>query len=177
MARIRKFVAYQGLERPYTRISKYNKKNFVRGGFPHMKVIKFDLGDKNGEFDTVIRLNSTRAMNIRHNALESARLTSNRYLEGKLLKSYHLKIKIYPFHILRENPLASGAGADRMSTGMKKSFGKIIGSAARVKVGQTLMEVRVNKENIKIGKEALKRASKKMPCSCRVNVIAPSVSK
>jgi len=174
MARIRKFVAYQGLERPYTRISKYNKKNFVRGGFPHMKVIKFDLGNKNGVFDSMVRLVSTRAMNIRHNALESARLTSNRYLEGRLPKNYHLKIKVYPYHILRENPLASGAGADRMSTGMKKSFGKIIGSAARVKIGQTLMEVRIDKANIKIAKEALSRAGKKMPCSCRVNVIETS---
>ena len=136
-----------------------------------MKVIKFDLGNKTGEFDTVIRLNSTRAMNIRHNALEAARLTSNKLLERKLGKEYHLKIKIYPFHILRENPLASGAGADRMSTGMKKSFGKIIGSAARVKEGQTIMELRIDKENLRLGKEALTRASKKMPCSCKVNVV------
>ena len=126
MARLRKFKAYQRLERPYTRISKYNKKNFVRGGYPHMKVIKFDMGNIKGEFDTVLRLNSTRAMNVRHNALEAARITSNKMLDTRIPKNYHLKIKTYPFHILRENPLASGAGADRMSTGMKKSFKKTI---------------------------------------------------
>jgi large subunit ribosomal protein L10e len=168
MAKLRKFVAYQKLERPYTRISKYTKKNYVRGGFPHMKVIKFDMGDPKKEYDAVVRLNTKRSMNIRHNAIESARMTSNRVLERNLGKEYHLKIKIYPFHVLRENPLASGAGADRMSTGMKKSYGKSIGCAARVKEGQTLMEVRLNKDNIKLGKQALDRAAKKFPCSCKI---------
>ena len=137
-----------------------------------MKVIKFVMGSPNKEFDTVVVLNATRAMNIRHNAIESARMTSNRLLERNLVKDYLLKIRIYPFHILRENALASGAGADRLSTGMKKSYGKSIGSAARVKEGQTLMEVRVNKANVKVAKEALKRASKKFPCSCKINVLS-----
>ena len=170
MARIRKFVAYQNLERPYTRISKYTKKNFVRGGRPHMKVIKFDMGSPQKEFDSVIKLNSCKAMNVRHNAMESARMTSNRLLEKTIGKEYHLRIKIYPHHILRENALASGAGADRLSTGMKKSYGKSISSAARVREGQTLMELRINKNNVKIGKEALSRAAKKFPCSCKVVV-------
>ena len=168
MAKLRKFKAYQKLERPYTRISKYTKKNYVRGGFPHMKVIKFDMGDPRKEYDTVIKLNSTRSMNFRHNALGSARMTSNRLLEKTLGKEYHLRIKVYPFHVLRENPLASGAGADRMSTGMKKSYGKSISCAARVREGQTVIELRVNKENIKVGKEALTRASKKFHCTCKV---------
>jgi len=169
MAKLRKFKAYQKLERPYTRISKYTKKNYVRGGFPHMKVIKFDMGTPSKEFDTVIRLNSTRAMNIRHNAMEAARMTSNRTLEQGLGKEYHLRIKIYPFHVLRENPLASGAGADRMSTGMKKSYGKSISCAARVKEGQTLMELKINKVNARLGKTALLKAAKKFPCTCKIN--------
>jgi len=171
MARLRKNAAYQKLERPYTRISKYTKKNYVRGGFPHMKIIKFDMGNPNKDYDTVIKLNACRSMNLRHNALESARLTSNRFLEKTLGKNFHLRLKVYPFHVLRENPLASGAGADRMSTGMKKSFGKSIGSAARVKEGQTVIELRVDKEHLKVGKEALSRSSKKLPCSCKIVAI------
>ncbi len=171
MARIRKFAAYQKLERPYTRISKYTKKNYVRGGFPHMKVIKFDMGTASKEFDTVLKLNSTKAMNIRHNAMEAARMTSNRTLEKAIGKDYHLRIKMYPFHVLRENPLASGAGADRMSTGMKKSYGKSISSAARVKEGQTLIELRINRANARLGKNALWKAAKKFPCTCKVNTI------
>ena len=83
---------------------------------------------------------------------------------------YHLKINIYPHHILRENPLAAGAGADRMSTGMKMSFGKPIGLAAQVKKGQTLLSVNVDKENLEVAKQALKKASHKLPCSCIVKV-------
>jgi len=168
MAKLRKNAAYQKLERPYTRISKYTKKNYVRGGFPHMKIIKFDMGDPNKKYDSVVKLNICKSMHVRHNALESARLTSNRYLEKSLGKNFHLRIKVYPFHVLRENPLASGAGADRMSTGMKKSFGKSIGCAARMKEGQTVIELRIDKEHIKIGKEALSRSAKKLPCSCKV---------
>ena len=170
MAKLRKNASYQKLERPYTRISKYTKKNYVRGGRPHMKVIKFDMGNPRKEYDSVIKLNSKRSMHIRHNSMESARMTSNRLLEKNLGKEYHLRIKMYPHHVLRENPLASGAGADRMSTGMKKSYGKSVGCAARIKEGQTLMELRINKDNIKLGKLALERAAKKFPCSCRVVV-------
>ncbi len=170
MARIRKFTAYRSLERPYTRISKFNKKNFVRGGFPNLKVVKFETGTKNGKFPCVVKLVSKENVNVRHNALEAARLTSNKHLERNLAKAYHLKIRVYPHHVLRENPLASGAGADRMSTGMKKSFGKVIGAAARLKVGTEIMQVRLNKNDIKVGKHALLRASKKLPASCRIVV-------
>lgn len=133
-----------------------------------MKVVRFEMGNPKGKFEKMVKLNSKKAMNIRHNAMEAARMTSNRLLEKNLGKAYHLKIKIYPFHVLRENPLAAGAGADRMSTGMKKSFGKTVGSAARIREGQTLMEVRVDKENMKLAREALNRAAKKFPCSCRI---------
>ena len=168
MARLRKFSAYQNLERPYTRISKYTKQNYVRGGFPHMKIVRFDMGTANKEYDTTLKLNVQRAMNIRQESLESARVVSNRYLEKTLGKNFHLRLKVYPFHVLRENPLASGAGADRMSTGMKMSYGKTIGCAARMKEGQTAFELRIEKKDLKAAREALERAATKLPCSCKV---------
>lgn len=170
MARIRKFTSYQSLERPYTRISKFTKKNFVRGGFPQLKIARFEMGNPKGKFDIVLRLSAQRTMNIRHNSLESARMTSNRVLEKELGSDYHMKIKVYPFHVLRENPLAAGAGADRMSKGMQLAYGKPIGAAARVKVGQTLIELKVKKEHLNLAKEALTRAAKKFPCSCKITV-------
>ncbi len=168
MARIRKFSAYQNLERPYTRISKYSKKNFVRGGFPNIKITKFDMGTQQKTYDTTLLLTTTTSMNVRHNAIEAGRMTANRMLEKNLGKEYHLRVKIYPFHVLRENPLASGAGADRMSTGMQKSYGKAISAAARVKAGQALMELRLNKDKARLGREALERGSSKFPCPCKV---------
>jgi len=168
MVRLRKFAAYQNLKRPYTRISKYTKKNFVRGGFPALKIIKFDMGTPQKTYDTTIILTTQTAMNIRQNALESARMTSNRLLEKTLGKEYHLRVKVYPFHVLRENALASGAGADRLSTGMKLAYGKPVGCAARVREKQTIIELRLNKAHLKLGREALTRAAKKLPCACKV---------
>lgn len=167
MARIRKFVAYRRLERPYTRVSKFRTQNFVRAR-PGGKVTRFQVGSQVDSFDTVVRLVSQLSENIRTNALESARVTCNKLLETKIPKGYYLRVLIYPHHILRENPLAAGAGADRMSTGMQKAFGKPLGTAARVKAGQAVMEVRVNKENISLAKEALQRATKKLPKSFRL---------
>lgn len=168
MARLRKNVAYQSLERPYTRVSKFNKQNYVRGGKPALKITKFDMGSPNKIFDTTLRLLCGRDMNIRHNALESARMSSNRLLEMSIGKEYFLRVKVYPFHILREHSLASGAGADRMSSGMARPFGKAIGAAARVKEGQTLMELKINKKDLKLAREALSKASKKFPCTCKI---------
>jgi len=175
MARIRKFSAYQRIERPYTRRSKYSKKNFIRAS-PHNTIVRYQMGNKTGTFEKKFQLISNQNIQIRHNAIESSRLTANRFLEKLGKETFHLKICIYPHHILRENPLASGAGADRMSTGMKMSFGKPISLAAQVKKGQVLFEVSVNKENAKNAKIALKRASYKLPCSGKI-VEAQKVSK
>ncbi len=171
MAKLRKFSAYQRLERPYTRISKYTKKNFVRGGFPSLKITKFDMGNVQKEYGAKVVLNVCRETNIRQNSLEAARLVSNRYLEKTLGTNFYLKLKVYPFHVLRENPLAAGAGADRMSTGMQKAYGKTMGCAARVKGGQTIFELKVDPAGVNAGREALTRASKKLPVTCKVVVL------
>jgi large subunit ribosomal protein L10e len=170
MVKLRKAVAYRSTERPYTRKSKFRKKSFIRAT-PQNKVVMYDMGNKKQNFNTHAKLISKEQIQVRHNAIESSRLTSNRHLENILGRTmYHLKINIYPHHILRENPLAAGAGADRMSTGMKMSFGKPIGLAAQVKKGQTLLTVNVDKENIEVAKQSLKKAAHKLPCSCIVKV-------
>ena len=112
MARLRKAVAYRRLERPYTRHSKFNKLSYVRGR-PVSRVVHYNMGDLKTEFPCKVILRSNADLQIRDNALESARQTSNRFMEKNVGKtSYCMSIRIYPHHILRENPLASGAGAD-----------------------------------------------------------------
>lgn len=171
MARIRKFAAYRKIERPYTRTSKFRKKSYVKAR-PNCRVVRFDMGEANKYFEYKLELRSKSDMQVRDNALESARQTCNRVLTKRIGKNlgFKMRMRTYPHHILRENPLASGAGADRMSTGMKCSFGKAIGNAARVKTGQTVIEVNVNKENLETGKLALKRAQFKMPFSCMIQM-------
>ena len=165
MARLRKFVAYRRLERPYTRISKFRNKSFIRTK-PNIKIIRFDMGEKNKTFPYQIRLISKQPLQIRQEAFESARLTAVRLLEKRIGKiGYHFKIRVFPYHILRENALASGAGADRLSTGMKKSFGKPIGIAAQIREGQTIMSIATTKERLDTARLALKRATMKLPGS------------
>lgn len=171
MARLRKFASYRSVERPYTRKSKYKKKGFIRAN-TNLKIVHFDMGATNKNFDYILELKSKSALQIRHEAFEAARQTCNRYLEKYAGKgNYHFKILPYPHHILRENPLASGAGADRMSTGMKMSFGKVIGIAAQIKEGQTLVKLRVNEPNIKAARAALARFYQKIPCTCRIEMV------
>ncbi len=170
MAKLRKFCAYRRLERPYTRVSKYRNQSFVRAK-PNNKIVRYNMGDSKRDFSVKLSLISKGDLNIRHNAIESARLVTNKMLEEAAGKgNYYLHIKLYPHHILRENPLASGAGADRMSTGMKKSFGKSIGRAARVKKGQVIFELNIDKDHMKLARTALKRAYSKLPGSCSISV-------
>ncbi len=165
MARLRKGVAYRNLERPYTRVSKYRQKSFVKAR-PHLKIVRFDMGNLKGNFSFKVSLISDRDVQLRQEALESARQAANKFLEEKLGKlNYYFRIRAFPHHILRENPLASGAGADRLSTGMKQSFGKPIGAAAQVKKGKVLFEVFVDEKNIDVAKTALKKSCHKLPIS------------
>ncbi len=171
MARLRKGKSYRNVEpRAYTRISKYKKQSYVPTR-PHIKITKYDTGAKNRKFDYSLSLVSKSALQLRHQALESARLTCNRTLEKVAGNTgYSMKLLVFPHHVLRENPTATGAGADRMSTGMKMSFGKTIGSAARIKTGQAVFNVGVNKTHVDLAKQALKKASKKLPNSYSILV-------
>ena len=168
MAKLRKAVAYRRLERPYTRKSKYKSKMYVRGT-PHIKLVRFEHGDKKREYECHILLVAKDSLQVRQEALESMRMTANRVFEKFVGKSqFFFRLRVYPFHILRENPLAAGAGADRMSTGMQKAFGKPIGVAAQVKTGKILADAFVNKENEDRAKSALDKGSKKLPGGWRV---------
>ncbi|MFP4523622.1 MAG: 50S ribosomal protein L16 [Candidatus Nanoarchaeia archaeon] len=170
MAKMIRASAWRRLERPYTRKSKYRSKAFVRA-IPTNKVVKFEMGGLSREFPYIVRLHSSVDVQIRHNSLESARKSANRLLELSLGKNaYKLKYRVYPHHILRNNPLASGAGADRMSTGMKMSFGKAVGIAARVHKDQPIIEVHCNKKDIKLAKLAMTRARHKFPVGGYISI-------
>ena len=168
MPKLRRSRAYRRIERPYTRISKFKKKSFIRMR-PPRKITRFQMGE--GKYDYELDMISKASVQIRQEAIESARQTTLRWLEKNLAKAgFYFRIRKYPHHILRENPLASGAGADRVSTGMKQSFGKPIGVALQLKEGQKLFTVFVNEEGINDARKALKRATKKMPIGFWIQV-------
>ncbi len=171
MAKLRKFAAYRRKEnRPYTRKSKYREKSYIRAS-PNCKIVRFDMGYSKGDYSYAVHLSVNEELQIRHNALEASRLTANRYLEKTLgKKGFHLKLRPYPHHFLRENPLASGAGADRMSTGMKSAFGKIVGMAAQLDKDQKIFTCYVKPEHVPAAKKALMKSAKKLPCGCKLEV-------
>ncbi len=148
----------------------YTRREYVKG-VPGIRVTFFDMGNPKGDFPVEMSLISQETGQIRHNALEAARIAVNRLLEVKAGKdNYHFKLRVYPHQILRENPMATGAGADRISDGMARAFGRPIGTAARVSSGQKIMSVRVAKEFALVAKEALRRASLKLPLPSRTVV-------
>ncbi len=171
MAKLRRAIAYRRVERSYTRRSKYREKSYIRGN-PPLKVVSFDMGNLQKTFPIAVELISKKELQIRENAIESGRSQANRILESGLGKTgFHMKIKMYPHHVLRENPLAAGAGADRMSTGMAGSFGKPIGNACQVKQGTTLVTVGVPKTGVETARKALKMFGSKLPTACSIRVI------
>jgi large subunit ribosomal protein L10e len=170
MPRIRKGSSYHRLERPYTRVSKFRKKSFIRAK-PVSRVVRFNMGNIKKKYRYTLKVTSRRDIQIRDNALESARQTSNRLMEKNAgTTGYFMRVKVYPHHVLRENPLAAGAGADRFSTGMQKAFGKPLGNAARVKKGQTIFEFKVDKLYLDLARKACTRAIQKLPCSCLIEI-------
>lgn len=169
MASLRKGHCYSKVKRPYTRKSKFKKKGYIKT-IPALKIVKFDLGNLRKDFEKRVNLISKDHIQIRQNALESARQLVNRRLHKFLGVNYHLKINPYPHHILRENKMLTGAGADRMQTGMQKSFGKPIGSAAQVKIGQAIITVFVDERDVDTAKSALRLAIHRFPCKCSLEV-------
>ncbi len=170
MANLRKGRCYSRLIKAYTRKSKVRSKCYIKTT-PQNKVVKFDMGNLKGDFDHVVKLSSHQNIQIRHNALESARLVIFRRLQKIVgLSNFHLKLKLYPHHVLRENKMLSGARADRLQTGMSHAFGKSVGLAAQVKRGKTIFIININKENIKQATEAIKLAVPRLPGKCYVKV-------
>jgi large subunit ribosomal protein L10e len=145
----------------------YTRKKYIRGS-PSSKIVKFTMGDTSGSYKYQARLIAERAVQIRHNALEAARVATNRILSERLGNSYHLQILPFPHVVLRENKMIFGAHADRLQDGMRNSFGKAVGLAARVKPGQSLIIADVNEDGLEAAATALKRGGAKLPTPCRV---------
>jgi len=175
MATLRKAGAYSKLyARPYTRVSKKRTKNFIKAT-PSNKISKFNMGLKKNfdenKYDFVIRIVSTHNVQIRDNALESARQTILRHLDEKMPGLYYFEVRVYPHHIIRENKMLTGAGADRMQTGMTQSFGKTTGRAALVKPGQEIYLIATSGDKqVKIVRDIIDIAKSKLPCKTKVIV-------
>ncbi len=162
MVGLRKGCCYRRLEISYTRKSKYKGKNYIRS-VPNHKISRFEMGVKGKDYDYTVKLISKGTLQLRHNAIESARMVVNRRLQEHLGTGYFLQINVFPHHALRENKMIGGAHADRLQSGMAHSFGKVVGCAAQVKRGKEIFTAFVFKDGIAFAKEALETAGPRMP--------------
>ncbi|PKP52411.1 MAG: 50S ribosomal protein L16 [Candidatus Altiarchaeales archaeon HGW-Altiarchaeales-3] len=157
----------------YTRVSKNPSASFITG-IPGNKIFHFTMGNPQGKFNSEVSIVAQQKIQVRHNAMEAARVSTNKKLEKNIgVKNYLFKVRVYPHHVMRENTQASGAGADRVQTGMRRAFGKPVGRAARVYNKQKVMSVFLDltgdeDENLKIVKDALRTASLKLPGDFRM---------
>ena len=159
----------------YREISKpaYTRKEYITG-IPGSKIAQHRMGDRNknaDEWPIQISLVVEEEGQIRNGALEASRLAMNRHLLKSLGEgNYAATLRKFTHHVLRENKQATGAGADRVSLGMRASFGKPVGAAARVEANQPLVEVGVEPKDFAKAKTALRKASYKFPLPGRIQV-------
>jgi large subunit ribosomal protein L10e len=156
----------------YFRARPFPKSRFCRG-VPDPRIQRYETGTKTAAthiFPYCVRIIILEQEHVSSEALEACRVSSNRYMQRRIGKAYHLRINLHPFSVLRINKMLSTAGADRLQTGMRHAFGKPYGTVARIRFGQAVMACRTNKDGLKHAIEALRRASFKFAGKTRVVV-------
>ena len=148
----------------------FTRRKFM-GGVPNSRIQQFDMGNLKEEFPVVLSLKVTNRVQIRHTSIEAGRIAANKVLNGQIgSANYHMTVRAFPHIVLRENKLATGAGADRVSSGMRSAFGKNVGTAARLERNQVVMTVSCTPQVFNTAKLALWKASMKYPTPCYIDV-------
>ncbi len=153
----------------------YTRREYT-GGVPNNRILRYHMGNRKaaeaGEFEVVVELSVDNAVQIRHTALEAARMVSNSTIRNAAgEQGYALRIHKYPHNILRENKQATGAGADRVSQGMRNAFGKNVGTAARVKKNDVIVSIHTSAEFYLAARDALRKAGMKFPSPTTMRVV------
>ena len=153
----------------WTRISRRKPRQSYVKGAPKPKVRQYNMGTDQF-YEIEVELCVTELIQIRDNAFEAARQAAVKYLEKNLLGNYYLGLPRYPHIVIREHAAMGVAGADRISKGMKLAFGRPKGRLARIEKGGAIMRVRCKEKDFAAVKEALKRASIKLPSPFMITV-------
>lgn len=157
----------------YTRTARrVVRKAFIRG-VSNPVLTQLDMGNSGKSYKYQVLLTSEEWVQVQHNALEACRIAVNKVLAREIgTDSYHFQVRVYPHHVLRENAIITGAGADRLQTGMRHAFGRPKSRAARVKPGQPVFSVKVNtKKAIEVARKAFKKIKSKLPMRVSIEVV------
>jgi large subunit ribosomal protein L10e len=159
---------YRNIDKP-----PYTRREYITG-IPGSKVAQHKMGNKERDaedYPVQISLVLEEECQIRHGSLEASRLSANRHLIKELGEgNYKMTLRKFPHHVIRENKQATGAGADRVSDGMRQAFGKIVGTAARIQKGDRLFTAYCEVDQAAEVKDALRRAYNKISPPCRIKV-------
>ena len=173
MVGLRKAIAYSKKKvTPYTRVSKKKQNSYIKT-VPPQKIVKFTMGKESlydrGKLPHQLTVVTTEKIQIRHNALEACRQYVNKKLENEFQNQYLFKVIPFPHHIQRENKMLTGAGSDRMQTGMQLSYGKSVGKAAILKVNSRIFFVAVpNLNALQFARNLFKKIKSKLPCKVKI---------
>jgi large subunit ribosomal protein L10e len=173
MASLRKANAYSKKKvTPFTRFSKKRQKSYIKV-VPPQKIVKFTMGKEGlfnkGKLPHKLTVLAAEKFQIRHNALEACRQFLNKKLEKELMMQYMFKVVPFPHHVQRENKMITGAGADRMQTGMQLAFGKSAGKAAILKKDSKLFIVAVPDEKaVAFARLQIKKLKSKIPGKIKI---------
>ncbi len=154
--------------------SRNHRREYARGG-AQSKIQRYWGGAKEiawEDWDLVVGLKMDKQVQVSSNALEAIRITVNGALQKKLGRlGYRFRMRSKPFQKYRENRMLAFAGADRVQSGMRNSFGRSTGVCARVRAGAILCDIGINIKNLALARDRLRIASMKVPCSCSIVII------
>jgi large subunit ribosomal protein L10e len=168
MASARKAAAYSKRHvTPFTRVSKKKGKSYIKT-VPPQKIVKFAMG--NGKnLPHILTVVAEERAQVRDSALEACRQFVNKKLEKQLVGNYVFQVIPFPHHIQRENKMLTGAGADRMQTGMQLAFGKSAGKAAIVNKNSPIFRFHVaTPKAVQLVRKLVKQIKSKLPVKTKV---------
>lgn len=162
--------------RPYQhKRSRNHRREYARGG-SQSKIVRYWGGNKDiawEDWELVVSLKVDKQVQISSNALEAIRITINGALQKYLGRTnYRLRVRPKPFQKYRENRMLAFAGADRVQSGMRNSFGRSTGVCARVRAGSIICDIGTHLKNLPLIRERLRIASMKVPCSCSIVILS-----
>ena len=141
------------------------------GGVPPSRITQFVIGNRTTVFPVTLEMTANERCQLRHTSLEAARISANKALEKNIgPANYRFVIRVFPHIVIRENKQATGAGADRVSQGMRRAYGKPVGTAARVKRNQVLMTIDTTQQFFTPAKEALRKAGMKLTTPITISI-------
>ena len=124
---------------------------------------------RDGKFPHELTLVTSEQIQIRQNAMEACRQFINKKLDKELSGQYFFKIIPYSHHVQRENRMLTGAGADRMQTGMQLSYGKAVNKSAILQKDGKIFFIAVQTPKAaSFVRKTFKQVKSKLPCKTKI---------